>query len=377
MRDDLFSNQSRILPNISIFHCLEHNISALMSNMSYNRIVWVVLIIFQLYGEVFTYFMSSFKHSNAGVYQKQGHLGATKLMQSIIEAPTIRMTDSVMEKIRIGEIKPYDPTTQTTQQIMASNLISFLAEEKSGETSYLKSRIIQRTNGPVPRSHVPSFIVIEDMDSTRMKIPSTVFSLVEETMKWYLDSGGRVGKLYVSCPRTLFEVVNSMGFVSVSDDIDNVEVIELLKSMSIDEQNNLTFTLDGEEFRKHCESRLSARQGDIHTLNDIIGRLFHDMGDPKSSIKPYTAALQANPLSAVVFRNMGAAYHSIGELQLAFASYQQAIQLDESGDKNLLFCQGETYPCNLIVVIIYFYIIPCICFHFYRCYGIFEARIFL
>jgi cytochrome c-type biogenesis protein CcmH/NrfG len=55
------------------------------------------------------------------------------------------------------------------------------------------------------------------------------------------------------------------------------------------------------------------------------------MGNPKEAIKPYTQALQLKPQSAATFRNMGSAYHAVGDMQLAFASYQQTIQLDPKG----------------------------------------------
>lgn len=87
-----------------------------------------------------------------------------------------------------------------------------------------------------------------------------------------------------------------------------------------------------EQLKRHCEARLSRSEGDASTLHDIIGRIFHDMGDPRSAILPYTKALQANPKSAATFRNLGSAYHSVADNQLAFASYQQAIQLDPQGN---------------------------------------------
>lgn len=44
----------------------------------------------------------------------------------------------------------------------------------------------------------------------------------------------------------------------------------------------------------------------------------------------YTKALIENP-SAAVFRNMGSAYQAIGNMQMAFASFQQALQVDPTG----------------------------------------------
>jgi tetratricopeptide (TPR) repeat protein len=77
-----------------------------------------------------------------------------------------------------------------------------------------------------------------------------------------------------------------------------------------------------------AQAQAQARAAELYTLHDVAGRLYHDLGEPKSAIEPYTSALVANPASAGAFRNLGSAYQAVGNAQMAFASYQQAIQVD-------------------------------------------------
>jgi len=61
-------------------------------------------------------------------------------------------------------------------------------------------------------------------------------------------------------------------------------------------------------------------------LQNILGRLYHSVGNLDKSVEAYTQALQISPGNSAYFRNLGSAYHSQGSDQMAFASYQQAIQ---------------------------------------------------
>jgi len=82
----------------------------------------------------------------------------------------------------------------------------------------------------------------------------------------------------------------------------------------------------------HCETKLAGESTPVnaHLLHNMAGRLLHDLGKPKQAIECYTKSLQAKPSVGAVFRNMGSAYHATADMQLAFASYQQAVALDSS-----------------------------------------------
>lgn len=193
-------------------------------------------------------------------------------------------------------------------------------------------RIFQNTNGPVPRSYLPSLFVLQD----NAPIKSFIFyDLIEEGLRWYLDSGGRLSKMEFACSPSQCEVLTEMGFVknnTAVDDLSRRKIRELYLPANFD-----ILQPSAVQLKRFLEKRLSNSEGNSSTLYDIIGRLMHDMGDPRGAIDPYTRALQANPKSAATFRNLGSAYHAVGDTQLAFASYQQAIQLDPKGLSSLKY----------------------------------------
>ena len=205
---------------------------------------------------------------------------------------------------------------------MASN-----SEQQGDEKVNLK--IIQKTTGPVPRSYLPSLVMLSNnnfnIDDINNEV--AVISLVEEALKWYLDVGGRIGRIEFLIPNNLIATFQKMKFNLIdSNDCELPDVLELRQKGMKPGYSLVVNTAAG--FRDHSLVRVNGGSGDLHTLWDIIGRLTHDMGNPSGSIKPYTSALQENPSSAAVFRNLGSAYHGVGDMQLAFASYQQAVQLD-------------------------------------------------
>ena len=190
-------------------------------------------------------------------------------------------------------------------------------------------KIIQKTTGPVPRSYLPSLVLISqnnfNIDDNNNEV--AVISLVEEALKWYLDVGGRIGRVEFLIPNSLIATFQKMKFNLIdNNDCELPDVLELRQRGMKPGYSLVVNTAAG--FREHSLARVNGGSGDLHTLWDIIGRLTHDMGNPSGSIKPYTSALQENPSSAAVFRNLGSAYHGVNDMQLAFASYQQAVQLD-------------------------------------------------
>jgi tetratricopeptide (TPR) repeat protein len=189
-------------------------------------------------------------------------------------------------------------------------------------------KILQRTSGPVPRPYLPSLLLIANLVEKDLHADA-LYDLVEEAMRWYLDAGGRVKLLEVACPPIAAAALESMGFErSSSLDVDAVALRQATAPAG-----SVIYSCSPSKLKEHCAKRLKAEKGNKFNLNDIIGRLLHDMGEPKAATEFYTAALGIDPKSAATFRNLGSAYHAAGNMQLAFASYQQAVQLDEKGKR--------------------------------------------
>ena len=236
--------------------------------------------------------------------------------------PVVKTVLSAMETVKKEGWGDWDKQKQ-------NNNVKTLLELSAGESKKEVSlKLLQKTNGPVPRSYLPTLMLLDQMEGSSVD-PATVYTLIEEGMKWYLDCGGRASRIEVSLPTSFAEVVGAMGFKPPQD--VHEEALQL-RGHAPSAGDRVIFACDAAGFRAHCEARIAGQKGtgNAHTLYDVAGRLAHDLGDPKASIKPYTSSLQANPQSAAVFRNMGSAYHAAGDLQLAFASYQQAVQLDET-----------------------------------------------
>ena len=187
-------------------------------------------------------------------------------------------------------------------------------------------KLFQSTDGPVPRSYLPSLLIFEGKVDKEMD--NDIQTVLEEAMKWYLDRGGRLSSIKISSLSKNLGLLESMGFESSSGIETSSEMENILNYKPAE---HVLFMCNPIKFKSHCENRILNGDGDKHTLYDIIGRVMHDMGNPKDAIKVYTQALQLNPNSAATFRNLGSAYHAVGDMQLAFASYQQTIQLDPNG----------------------------------------------
>jgi tetratricopeptide (TPR) repeat protein len=190
------------------------------------------------------------------------------------------------------------------------------------ETDKISIELLQQTSGKVPRSYLPLFMNIEGRGEDVEE--NSLFSVIEESLQWLLDYGGRITQLQICAPEQTVKMLAVLGIAEERMDSESSKTL---------------FTFSNSGLRQHCRQRLDARQGDAHALFDIIGRLEHDAGDPKAAIKSYTAALQVDSQISSTFRNLGSAYHATGDMQLAFASYQQAIQLDPKGKA---FRTGQT-----------------------------------
>lgn len=268
--------------------------------------------------------ISSFKH--VSIQRKKAlQMGATDVFsQNRIE---VRTTTSDLTLPRGKEMYELDKTSR--KEVNAIHCLSAdIIGEKNVEVS--SSRILQKTDGPVPRSYLPALMVIEQSTGDLNPSAAAIFALVEEGMQWYFDTGGRASKIEVSCSSEISEIVQSMGFSTAGPSEDS-DVLELRALDVQDGDGRVTLRCDPALFKAHCEARVQEPNANKYSLYDVIGRLAHDLGDPQGAIKPYTSALQVNSKSATTFRNMGSAYHAVGDLKLAFASYQQALQLDETG----------------------------------------------
>ncbi|EWM30007.1 tetratricopeptide repeat family protein [Nannochloropsis gaditana] len=88
-------------------------------------------------------------------------------------------------------------------------------------------------------------------------------------------------------------------------------------------------------------SRDTSASGSALLLN-VLGRLEHDAQNFKAASDLYTQALTLQPNSSTIFQNLGAAFASQGEHQLAFASFQRAIDLN-ANDRYTYFKLGMMY----------------------------------
>ena len=243
----------------------------------------------------------------------------------------VRTTISALEVLR----KEGSPVRSDTDRKEVNAIYGLTVNsEKENLSDIYTTRLLQRTDGPVPRSYLPTLLTIDQIDSSVAVDSTALFAVIEESLQWYFDTGGRASRVELSCPASLSNAIQSMGFIPSSVSHDN-DVIQLRELDVQEGDNRIILSCDPLKFKTHCESRVTENNSNKYCLFDIIGRLAHDLGDPKASIKSYTSALQANTKSAATFRNMGSAYHAIGDVQLAFASYQQAVQLDETGEEEL------------------------------------------
>ena len=108
------------------------------------------------------------------------------------------------------------------------------------------------------------------------------------------------------------------------------EILQNAGFIRIHSESIPSYKVDNLRLLEHCKRRLDSKEGDAYTLKNLVGRIEQASGDAKASIQSYTEALAINPKAVSTFRNLGTAYHSIGEHSLAFASFQQALTVDIS-----------------------------------------------
>jgi len=229
-----------------------------------------------------------------------------------------------------------DPTASLVRNDKKNKALISLSVQANNQ-DIMTVDLLQNTNGPVPRSFLPSIMIINDYNSNKNN-ELYLYTLIEESLKWYLDNGGRVGRLEIAVPFTLSKYMEYLQLkpVIMQDSVPE-DVTDLRTQYMTKKSNYVLYACNSQAVKNYITDRINndqvtndgtSKDKDLHTLWNIMGRLQHDLGDVKGAIKSYTTALQAYPRSAPSFRNLGSAYHSTGDLQLAFASYQQAVQLD-------------------------------------------------
>jgi len=244
---------------------------------------------------------------------------------SVVNSPIVmRTVISTLDSVNKNGLINSDDTDDSKMKTLFGQSFDSNGE---GKKEILTSRILHKTNGPVPRSYLPSLMVIDQIDANIVE--AAVFAIIEEGMQWYFDSGGRASRIEISCPTSLSVTIQSMGFY-LSEESQDSDVIQLRNLDVQDGDGRCLLSCDAAKFKDYCEKRVLIENTNTYSLYDIIGRLSHDLGDPSGAIKPYTSSLQVNPKPAATFRNLGSAYHAIGDVKLAFACFQQAIEIDKS-----------------------------------------------
>lgn len=241
--------------------------------------------------------------------------------------------------------------------------VSFKGDDDEDENDIqrshlLSAKIMQVTDGPVPRSYLPSILVLShEIDGTmkgddgydfiaESKSPivneSDLSTLVEACLHWYLDSGGRITQLDLISPTTYSGMFESMGFdpvealLPLDDQVvpgDESATREyLMNTHGVTSSDYQVFTCNVARYMATIRSRIDQSIGHQYVQYNILGRLSHSIKAFDAAIQNYTDSLRLKPESSSTFRNLGAAYHAAGNMQLAFASYQQSIQLDPTGE---------------------------------------------
>ena len=266
-----------------------------------------------------------------------------KLVNSKVSFQNMKPSDVLTVESSKYEVRAVNPHLETVIETNLSddrsgvNLMYSLSVDNVGlETvEVLGARLLQRTDGPVPRSHLPTLMVIDEVETHREADAAAVFAIIEEGAKWYFDAGGRASKLEISCSLAISAILRSIGFEPAKESKDD-DVLHLRSLDVREDDGRVILNCNPKVFKDFCQARTLEADANLYRLYDIMGRLSHDLGDPQGAIKLYTSSLQINSKSAATFRNMGSAYHAVGDLKLAFASYQQAIQLDEKGAPELM-----------------------------------------
>jgi tetratricopeptide (TPR) repeat protein len=199
--------------------------------------------------------------------------------------------------------------------------------------------LLQENRNVILKSFKPSLLLLLPQSHQSQ---SRLSDVIEESLQFFMNSGGRITRLVVACDPSVRKSLEIMGFELAERVPDEIYVLfnRLSQSRSLINPNldsaflsNVAMmTCNIPNFVRRCKERL-AEGTEKARVNNILGRLSHETGEFDAAIGYYTSALMdsSGAKSASIFRNLGSAYHAKDNTQMAFASYQQAIQLDPEG----------------------------------------------
>ncbi|CAN0267269.1 unnamed protein product [Ectocarpus sp. 12 AP-2014] len=142
-------------------------------------------------------------------------------------------------------------------------------------------------------------------------------ALLDEMINRFLNDGARISQLRVEVD----DSPQSVDFYSRHGFIRSVEAASegrvLLAGDRVAALGAIQASLTGGD-----------EQGTVGAVvMNLMARLLHDAGNLQGAVDAYLKALELDPTRSEVFRGLGGAYQSQGQHQMAFASYQQAINL--------------------------------------------------
>ncbi|CAN0086278.1 unnamed protein product [Ectocarpus fasciculatus] len=157
-------------------------------------------------------------------------------------------------------------------------------------------------------------------------------ALLDETINRFLNDGARISQLRV-------EVDDS------PQSVDFYTRHGFIRSVETASEGHVLLVGDRVAALEAIQASLTGGDGDDQgtvgaVVMNLMARLLHDAGNLQGAVDAYLKALEAregtylilsylilDPTRSEVFRGLGGAYQSQGQHQMAFASYQQAINL--------------------------------------------------
>eukprot|EP00903_Cladosiphon_okamuranus_P012524 g11727.t1 len=145
-------------------------------------------------------------------------------------------------------------------------------------------------------------------------------ALLDETINKFLNDGARINQLRVEAEDSLqsIDFYARHGFIPFTEELQSPSEGRVL--LAGDRGAALSAIKDMMESGE-CPGAV---------VMNLMARLLHDAGNLDGAVNAYLKALEMDPARSEVFRGLGGAYQSQGQHQMAFASYQQAINLAPS-----------------------------------------------